>query len=49
MAPRKSFVCEVDDQPPQPVGPDNESVLYVEFRVTFQALAQVLTNIQGNL
>ena len=48
MPHRRDFVRGVDDQPPQPVDPENGSVSHVEFRVAFQALAQAVTNINGN-
>ena len=48
MPPCRDFVYGFDDHPPQPVDPENESVSYVEFRATFQALAQAVTNVQGN-
>ncbi|PHU19908.1 hypothetical protein BC332_11059 [Capsicum chinense] len=48
MPPRRDFVHWVDDQPPQPVDPENESVSYAEFWAAFQALAQTVTNVHGN-
>ncbi|XP_016578970.2 uncharacterized protein LOC107876594 [Capsicum annuum] len=48
MPPRRDFVRGVNDQTPQPVDPENESVSYTEFWAAFQVLAQDVTNVNGN-